>query len=290
REKIRKFEKENKGIFVEFKPMDKERGLAEIKAAAKIGGLPDIAPIGSDKEILAMGLLESFEEEKENYVPGVQGVISYQNTVYGIPRLINPVIMLLNVEENFNSQDTLNNETLEALITSLKDGKILYNQAAMLSLSLEKNRDKPLVDEILIKGQNSNKSQIKKAIEGGSFTIILCDSMALTEHFHMLDNNSQYRIINFMMDEAYIHGECIAYGIFRQDNPEKLQMCRKLVKELTSEEEQKNLYQYNAFSISRHLDSLYDKNSDMGKLEHGVKRLDKKFINALYEADRVTLK
>ena len=60
-DRIKRFERQNPGVYIELEPIDWESGPIKLEVALKTGALPDIAPIGSDFECMSNNMLESLD-------------------------------------------------------------------------------------------------------------------------------------------------------------------------------------------------------------------------------------
>lgn len=107
--KIRQFEKQNPGVYIEFRELDRMEGQSFLKAAAKIGANPDIAPIGSDYFFMSGGYLEELDsyirlEDKTDFIGSVLDTAVYNGKLYGIPWMTTGCTMLLNTDR-FNERN-----------------------------------------------------------------------------------------------------------------------------------------------------------------------------------------
>lgn len=101
--KIKQFEKQNPGIYFEFRELDLNEGPGFIKAAAKIGANPDIAPVGSDYFFVSGGYLEELDEhisfeDKADFIDSILETTVYNGKIYGIPWMMTGYTMLLNTD------------------------------------------------------------------------------------------------------------------------------------------------------------------------------------------------
>jgi len=126
--KIKEFERSNPGVFIEFKPLDSEFGHIELDTAIKTNSYPDIAPVGTNFEIISKGILEPLDEyltkeEIEDYKAQAISAVQYQNKIWGIPYMMESYCLFLNLDL-FNQigvtppQD--GNWTYEEFLKSLK--------------------------------------------------------------------------------------------------------------------------------------------------------------------------
>jgi len=101
--KIRQFEKQNPGVYIELRELDWNEGPGFLKAAAKIGANPDIAPIGSDYFFISGGYLEELDgyislEERADFIDSILDTAMYNGKTYGIPWMMTGYTMLLNTD------------------------------------------------------------------------------------------------------------------------------------------------------------------------------------------------
>ncbi|HWR60309.1 MAG TPA: extracellular solute-binding protein [Clostridia bacterium] len=103
KEKIRQFEKNNPGVYIELKQLDWQEGPGFLKAAAKTGANPDIAPVGSDFFYISGGYLEELDryitlEERSDFIGSILDTALYEGKLYGIPWMTTGYTMLLNTD------------------------------------------------------------------------------------------------------------------------------------------------------------------------------------------------
>ena len=101
--KIKQFEKNNPGVYIELKQLDWQDGPTFMKAAAKTGANPDIAPVGSDYYYMSGGYLEELDkyitlEEKSDYIGSILDTSIYKGKLYGLPWMMTGYTMLLNAD------------------------------------------------------------------------------------------------------------------------------------------------------------------------------------------------
>ncbi len=107
--KIKQFEKKNPGVYIEFKELGWKEGPTLLRAAAKTGANPDIAPVGSDFFFISNGYLEVLDgyislEEKADYISSILDTATYKGKVYGMPWMMTGYTMLLNTDK-FNERN-----------------------------------------------------------------------------------------------------------------------------------------------------------------------------------------
>ena len=99
--KIKQFEKENPGVYIDFREMDPKSGGVHLKAAVKTGAPPDIAPVGSDFYYIKGGYLERLDGEIDradltDYVENALNAVAYNGGIYGLPWMMTGHTMLIN--------------------------------------------------------------------------------------------------------------------------------------------------------------------------------------------------
>lgn len=297
--KIKAFEKENKGVYIDFKPISRERGLVEIETAAKLNALPDIAPVGGNIEIQQLELLEPLDDyisdnRLNGYLDGVVDTVTYNKHIYGIPKLIDLHIMILNRYELETVGTSVPQKITMPEIDFLDLAEQLYQQTSKpllvgkqprLTMAWFANSPEKL-QEIQTRSGMIYKEGIEKELEKQNISIAAFATMDLVEFNYRRGGELEYKWMNLYADEKNIYGECLAYGIFQQDDEKKLQMCLKFINFLTNNEEQTKLSQYNAFPVKKLAGAVYTDESDMAQLEKLLKRANKRFTNTLREEQK----
>lgn len=102
-EKIRAFERENPGVYINFRPLNWEKGPIQVNTAAKMGILPDIVPIGSDYSLISKDVLEPLDqyltlEEIKDFRENALKSVTYNNKIYGVPWMMTTYTMVLNLD------------------------------------------------------------------------------------------------------------------------------------------------------------------------------------------------
>ncbi|KUO72048.1 MAG: hypothetical protein APF77_18295 [Clostridia bacterium BRH_c25] len=102
--KIRQFEKQNPGVYIEFRELDWQEGPTFLKAAAKTGANPDIAAVGSDYFFMSGGYLEELDnyigfEDRADFIGSILDTATYKGKLYGIPWMTTGYTMLLNTDK-----------------------------------------------------------------------------------------------------------------------------------------------------------------------------------------------
>ncbi len=302
--KIKQFEKENRGVFIDFKPVNPDNFLVEIETASKTNSLPDIAPIGCERDIQQSGLLEPLndfipEDTRRRYINGVINSATYRGSIYGIPRLVDLHIIALNRYELENCSADVPQEIDWNVKEFLDVSEILYQNTGTPFIANEKTiyniiqcilDRQEFIDLKKINGFRKNNN-ILSQFKSGNFSAVACSTMDLSKVEYSLGNIAEMRLITLYneSDGHGLAGNCIAYGVFKQKDKKKLEICLKLIQHLTDSSEQMDLWKYNAFSVLSDISPLYSEDSDMGKLENLLDNSNKSFINNLEHQDRVDL-
>ncbi len=103
RRKIREFEKKNPGVYIDLRELDWSNGPTLLKAAAKTGAYPDIAPVGSDFYFISKAVLEELDtyissEEKADFTDNAINSVTYNGRMYGLPWMTTGYALLLNTD------------------------------------------------------------------------------------------------------------------------------------------------------------------------------------------------
>jgi multiple sugar transport system substrate-binding protein len=101
--KIKQFEKQHPGVYIDFKELDTANGHILLKAAASTGAYPDVAPVGSNYYFMSEGLLEELdgyitEVEKADFLTTAVKSSSYDGKLYGLPWMMTGYTLLLNTQ------------------------------------------------------------------------------------------------------------------------------------------------------------------------------------------------
>ncbi|MCG8538575.1 MAG: extracellular solute-binding protein [Clostridia bacterium] len=326
--KIKEFERKNPGVFIEFKPLNEEFGHIEIDTAIKTNSLPDIAPIGSDFEIISQGVLEPLDEyltkeEIDSYKLNAISSVKYGGRIWGIPYMMENYCLFLNLDL-FNQRGVKppkdGNWTYEEFLKSLKeltydkdgDGEsdiygfnsyIMPNSYNIWGIILSDGGEivdyktrrysfygrealsglKKLVDLKLVHkvtpenfGTNSAKEAWKSfaidkkvAVYPGKASLV--NTLKL---LNSIGKGFNFNIANYPIGEAGIpisSGNTVtAYGVFKQDDKRKLEMCIKFVKHLTDEDGQRELYKQGVFPVKKKVGEIYKKDKIMSNIEKNL--------------------
>lgn len=102
-DKIRKFEYQNPGVFIELEPLDWRKGPIKLEVALQTGNLPDIAPIGTDYIYMNESILEPIDsyftdDEIREYEYLAMSAVTKDEKMWGVPFMMSTYSMFLNVE------------------------------------------------------------------------------------------------------------------------------------------------------------------------------------------------
>ncbi len=302
--KIKQFEKENRGVFIDFKPVNFDSCLIEIDTASKTNALPDIAPVACERDIQQSGLLEPLndfisEEQRAIYIKDVIDHVTHNEYIYGIPRLIDLNIIAFNRYELENSNLDFPERIDWGINEFLDISGALYQNTGLPFIANEKTMyhiiqgiqgQTEYMDIGEINGFRKNDNIISE-FESRNFSAISCSTMDLARFEYNFGSNAELKLITlYNEDEGQkLSGNCTAYGVFKQKDRKKLEMCVKLIYHLTDSGDQVDLWRFNAFPVLRDVSSIYNEDSDMGKLESLLGNSSKFFINNLNHRDRVDL-
>lgn len=326
--KIKAFERKNPGVFIEFKPLDSEFGHIELDTAIKTNSSPDIAPVGSDFEIISKGVLEPLDkyltkEEINKYKLNAISAVKYKNEIWGIPYMMENYCVFLNLDL-FN-QSGVNppedgNWTYEEFINAAKElthdkdddgdaeiygfnsyimpnayntwGVLLSDGGEIIDIKrgkysfygkeavsgLKKLIDLKLVHKVTPENFGVNTPREawrsfavdkKVAIYPGksSFVNVLKKLSSIGKGFN-------FGVVNYPIGESGLpisSGNTVsAYGIFKQDDKEKLKMCIKFLKHLADDEGQKELYKQGVFPVKKDTGEIYKNDELMSNIEKSL--------------------
>ncbi len=135
RDKINEFERKNPGVIIEFKPLESEFANIKLDTAIKTNTYPDIAPVGTNFEIISKGILEPLDEyltedERSDFKIQAISAVKYDNKIWGLPYVIEPYTFLINKElfqEKNISLPREGNWTYEEFVDTLT--KLTYNKS-----------------------------------------------------------------------------------------------------------------------------------------------------------------
>lgn len=328
RKKIKEFERKNPGVIIEFKPLDPDYGYIEIETAIKTNSYPDIAPVGTDFELISKGMLEPLDEfltqdELNDYKIQAISAVKYKKHIWGLPYMMENYSLFLNLDL-FNKMDVQppkdGNWTYEEFVDTLKkltkvkkkkgekniygfnsyiapntyntwgimlsDGGIVvdrdtgkykfYGEKAISGL--EKLVDLKLVHKVTPEnfGQNSKKDAWRSFAIDKKVAVYPAKISVINELKILNSKGKGFRfgVANYPIGKMGIpisSGNVVtAYGIFKQEDKKKLEMCVKFIKHLTDEKSQKELYKQGVFPVKKSAGEIYKNDILMKNIERSL--------------------
>ncbi len=328
RNKIKEFENQNPGVFIEFKPLTPEHGHIEIETSVKTNTQPDIAPVGTNLRLISKGNLEPLdgylkEEEIDDYRLQALSSVKYGEHIWGIPYMMEPYALFLNLDL-FKERN----------VTAPKDGNWSYDEflECLKKLTYDKNKNKKLhsygfnsfispnsyntwgilfsdggeiinhkTREYTFYGEEAI-SGLKKLVDlrllhrvtpenfgtnskeeaWRSFAIdkkvaVYPAKSSTVNRLKSLSNNGKgfdFTVANYPIGELKIPiSACdivTAYGVFKQEDKEKLDMCIKFIKHLTNDDSQKELYKQGVFPVKKSIGNIYKNDKTMLAIEKSI--------------------
>ncbi|SDZ21322.1 carbohydrate ABC transporter substrate-binding protein, CUT1 family [Proteiniborus ethanoligenes] len=323
-DKIRKFERQNPGVFIELTPLDWKKGPIKLEVALKTDNLPDIAPIGTDYLYMDGSILEPLDEyftesEIKEFKYLAMSAVTKDEKMWGVPFMMTTYSLFLNVE-------LFKQRGVELPL----DGNWTYDEFVekMKALTWDENNDgkldyfgfispiKPdyynLWGIILSDGAHIVNEEGKysffgeKAVSGLQKAIDLKEKHNVTpESFGICDENEawdlffnkkkvgvyptgswaaktllesyssgegfEYMAANYPIGDRRIpislNNSVSAYGVFKQEDEGKLQMCIKFLKFITQENHQRELERLGVFPAKSNIDDIYINDANMKKIE-----------------------
>lgn len=326
--KIKEFERNNPGVFIEFKPLDPKSGHIEIEKSIKTNLYPDIAPVGANKEIISTGALEPLdkylkEDDIDKYKADAIEAVKDDNQIWGIPYMMETYCLFLNLDL-FNEKGVKPPEdgiwTYEEFVKTLKqmtydkngDGKIdvfgfnsyiapnSYNTWGILLSDggeiIDYRRDayrfygdeavsglRKLVDLKLLHKVTPTSFGIHDSnVAWRSFSVEKkiavypgkTSKMSILKVLNSRGKGFNFGVAKYPIGEAGFPispGNTVtAYGVFKQKDKKKLEMCVKFLKHLVDDESKESLYNQGVFPVQKNVGEIYKNDSIMKNLEKEI--------------------
>jgi multiple sugar transport system substrate-binding protein len=323
--KIKQFEKLHPGVYIDFKELDVNSGPILLRAAAKTGAYPDIAPVGADHYFMSKGLLEELdgyitEAEKADFLPSAIESTSYKSKLYGLPWMMTGYTMLLNTqlfsEKNVPLPQDGNwtyeqfTEAVKQLTydTNRKKGPDVYGfNSSMLSggyniygilmsdgaeiISSENGRyvfDTPealsgveklyqLKYTYKVTPDNfgaATQGEVLNSFVNGKTAVITAPSWTIPYIRNLSSGSMEFTTANYPIGKAgtpaSIDANICAFGVLKQTDENKRQMCVEFIKLLTAAEGQEELRNYGYFSARKSGENLYQNDKEMSMIQNGL--------------------
>lgn len=325
--KIKRFEKENPGVYIKLEPIDWKTGPLKLEVGLKTGSLPDIAPVANDFIYMKEGVLEPLDSyftkaEKDRFKYQALKAVTYDEKMWGVPCMMSTYALYLNLElfkQRGVDPPADGNWTYEEFVDKMKqltfdsdnDGKVdHYGFNSFIKPNSYNIWGIILSDggEILDKKGRYNFTG-EKAISGVDKIVDLRQQHKITpESFGISDENEAWEMFYKeqkvavyptgtwavrVLENRYRQGEgfefavanyplgnkkiptslnsnITSYGIFEQEDEEKLQMCVKFLKFLVQDKYQKELEDLGMFPAKKGIKDMYVDNRNMKVFESGL--------------------
>lgn len=132
--KIKKFEREHPGVYIELKAINLKTGPFKIETAIKTKTYPDIAPVASDYSIVHQKLLEPVDpylskKELSDYKPQALSAVQMDGKTWGFPCMMSTYTLFLNLDlfhEKGVNPPKGGNWTYDEFVKTLK--KLTYDE------------------------------------------------------------------------------------------------------------------------------------------------------------------
>ncbi|WZL72113.1 extracellular solute-binding protein [Clostridiaceae bacterium 35-E11] len=326
--KIKQFEKENPGVYIELKPIDWKSGPIEIETAVKMKTYPDIAPVGSDFTVIAQNVLEPIDRylsdnEINNYKTQALSAVRYNEKTWGFPWMMTTYTMILNMDlfhEKGISPPQEGDWTYEEFVEILKkvtwdkdgDGEndvygfnsfigendyntwgILLSDGAEVfdknhlyyrfyderaAKGLKKLADLKLIHKVTPNnfGENTEAQAWESFYKEKRVAVYPTGTWAINV-LRNLQNQGKgfnFTVANYPIGEkgvpVSIAKTTSAYGIFKQEDSEKLQMCVNFLKFITQDKYQKELNRLGVFPVKKSVGEIYKEDRIMHHIEKSL--------------------
>ncbi|WP_176461887.1 ABC transporter substrate-binding protein [Anaeromicrobium sediminis] len=326
--KIKRFEKENPGVYIEFKPLSRKTGHMLLDTAVDTKTYPDIAPVATDMRIISKGLLENVdkfmtEEEVKQYKTDAIKAVKCKGKIWGFPYTMSTYNLLLNVEmfnergieipkegnwtydefvetlkkltvdENddgkmdyygFNAYIGVNDYSLWGILLSdggevfNNKGEYIFNDSKAISgvkrIVDLKNKYKVVPDDF---GESSEIEAWKSFYKDKKIGVYPAGTWAVNTLTKAYESGEgfEFEVANYPTGnrEKTISAAKVtsAYGIFKQEDEEKLKMCVKFLKFLSKDEYQRSLNEVGVFPVKKDIEKIYTGNAKMDFVEQNLK-------------------
>lgn len=323
-EKIKKFEKDNPGVYIRLETIDWNTGPIKLEVGLKTGNLPDIAPITNDSIYLKDDALEPLDEyfsdkEKGSFKYQAMKAVTYKDKMWGVPCMMTTYAMFLNLDlfrERGVDPPLDGNWTYEEFVDKMvkltydsdNNGKIdKYGFVSFINANYYNLWGIILSDGGEIINKNGDYSFFgDKAIKGLNKVVDLKNKYGVTpENFGTLNENEawelfykeqkvavyptgtwavrvlenmssrgegfDFTVANYPIGDRQLpvslNSSVASYGVFKQEEKGKLDMCVKFLKFLVQDNYQRDLEDLGMFPAKSGLKDMYVNNRKMKRLE-----------------------
>lgn len=323
--KIKQFEKRNPGVYIDFKQLDVNNGSILLRAAAKTGAYPDVAPVGNDYYLMSEGLLEELdgditEAEKADFLPAAIESASYDSKLYGLPWMMTGYTMLLNTElfsqknvpipQDGNWTYEQFTEAIKQLTydTNRKKGPDVYGFNSFIQpgsyhiygilmsdgaevINNENGRyvfdstealsglQKLYQLKYTYKATPSNFGEATQIEILNSFinrktAVITAPSYTIPYIRNLSTGSMEFTTANYPIGKAgipvSIGASTCSFGVFKQRDESKREMCIEFIKFLTAAEGQEELKSYGYFPVRKSGENLYQNDKEMSMIQKSL--------------------
>ncbi len=324
--KIKRFERENPGVYIDLKPISWSKGPVKLEVALNTGNVPDIAPVATDYLYMNENVLEPLDkyftkEEKDEYKYQSLRAVTNNNVMWGIPFMMTGYAMYINLDV-FNQMGVEppidGNWTYEEFIEKMQkltwdsdnDGEVDHygftsfvkpNYYNLWGIILSDGAEIFKNNKYVFYGDNAVKGLDKVVNMKNKYNITpegfgIMDENEAWDMFSNKQNVAAYATGSWavrVLEKRYSEGKGFnfdivnypignnkipvslgsnisAYGIFKQDDKEKLKMCVKFLKFITQDKYQKQLEDLGVFPVKRDIEDIYINNPKMKKIEESL--------------------
>jgi multiple sugar transport system substrate-binding protein len=323
--KIKQFEKLHPGVYIEFKQLDVNNGSILLRAAAKTGAYPDVAPVGNDYYLMSEGLLEELDEditeaEKADFLPAAIESASYDSKLYGLPWMMTGYTMLLNTElfsqknvsipqdgnwtyEQFTevikqlTYDTNRkkgpdvygfNSSIQpgsyhiygilmsdgAEVINNENGRYVFDSTEALSGLQRLYQLKYTYKATPNNFGEATQIEILNSFINGKTAVITAPSYTIPYIRNLSTGSMEFTTANYPIGKAgipvSIGSSTCSFGVFKQKDESKREMCIEFIKFLTAAEGQEELKSYGYFPVRKSGENLYQNDKEMSMIQKSL--------------------
>jgi multiple sugar transport system substrate-binding protein len=323
--KIKQFERLHPGVYIDFKQLDVNNGSILLRAAAKTGAYPDVAPIGNDYYLMSEGLLEELDEditetEKADFLPAAIESASYDNKLYGLPWMMTGYTILLNTElfsqknvpipqdgnwtyEQFTEAikqltDNKNrkkgsdvygfNSFIQpgsyhiygilmsdgAEVISSENGRYVFDSTEAISGLQKLYQLKYTYKATPNNFGEATQIEILNSFINGKTAVITAPSYTIPYLRNLSTGSMEFTTANYPIGKAgipvSIGSSTCSFGVFKQKDESKREMCIEFTKFLTAAEGQEELKSYGYFPVRKSGDNLYQNDKEMSMIQKSL--------------------
>ncbi|MDI6600537.1 MAG: extracellular solute-binding protein [Thermoanaerobacteraceae bacterium] len=306
REEISRFQKQNPGVVIDLVPLNYRDGYARLESAARTGVYPDIAPVGGNYWYISRGVLEPLDEYINNindYRQGVIEQVSKDGNVYGLPWAITSDVLFVNRDilssYGLNNTGNLNISDLEDFLGPIEKGNISKKNVKIYALGGYIDIDDYTLMPFLFKNgkifNDDGTPAFDEIKEGFAFFADLNKRKLLTQDFGTIDKtrawdrfiedrkiavmpyslsgilklkskaSMQYDVVSYPV-QSPASKRVIAYSVFKQNDPKKMEIIMKFMNQITSKDKQERIRYFCLMPVYQGSEALYKNDELMEKV------------------------